>query len=273
MSGVSCARALGLSPKGLVAVEKDTAEDDIWKPRIEAILTEMPRYGYRKVTKQLERDGHVINDKKVMRLMKVFGFTQKKRVFKPRTTDSRHRLITYPNLIQDIQALYPMHIWVSDITYVKLASGFCYVAIVLDIFTKKVVGWSIAMHMEESLCIEALEKALPLGTPVFHHSDRGGQYCGNAYTGLLKKEGVQISMATTGVSVDNPFAESFNKTLKVEEVYLHRYQTFAEAKQSIGSFIDDVYHAKRLHQSLGYITPNEFCAGWALQLEALDVHC
>jgi putative transposase len=263
--------AVSLSPKCWKKKEEvpDT-ELELWKPLIVAILLEMPCYGYRKVTKELARQGHVINHKKIMRIMEVTGLKQKKRRFKPRTTDSRHKMRIYPNLVAGLTASYPNHIWVSDITYVKLDSGFCYVAIVLDVYTKKVVGWSIDMHMEESLVLEALRMALETGTPMFHHSDRGGQYCGNEYTELLEKNGVQISMAATGVSVDNPFAESFNRTLKVEEVYLYRYQNLAEAKQSITTFIKN-YHEKRIHQSLDYVTPNEFCAGWVLLNSAQGV--
>lgn len=257
--------ATSLSPKCWKKKEEvPDAEVAIWKPRIEDILREMPCYGYRKVTKELVRQGYTINHKKVMRIMEVTGLKQKKRTFKPRTTDSRHKMRTFPNLVAGIIASFPNHIWVGDITYVKLAGGFCYVAIVLDVFTKKVVGWSIASHMEESLVLEALAVALKTGTPVFHHSDRGGQYCGNEYTQMLEANTVQISMAATGVSVDNPFAESFNRTLKVEEVYLYRYETLAEARTSIANFIKN-YHEKRIHQSLDYVTPSEFCTGWIMR--------
>jgi putative transposase len=152
------------------------------------------------------------------------GLKQKKRTFKPRTTNSRHTLRVFPNLVKEIIPSYPHHVWVTDITYVQLPNGFCYVAIVLDVYTRKVAGWSIALHMEKELVIEALEMALKVGTPMYHHSDRGGQYCATEYVKLLEGVGAKISMADTGVSVDNPFAESFNKTLKVEEVYLKNYQ-------------------------------------------------
>jgi putative transposase len=259
----SCQGAIGLSRKcWKVREEKTDPTIAEWKPQIERILEVTPCYGYRKVTKTLQRQGIDVNHKRVMRIMNVTGLKQKKRMFKPRTTDSRHKLRTFPNLIATVSPLYPFHILVSDITYVTLPSGFCYVAIVLDIFTKKVVGWAIALHMEKSLVIEALEMALRKGTPTFHHSDRGSQYCSLEYVALLESKGVQVSMAATGVSVDNPFAESFNKTLKVEEVYLKDYRNMLEAKESIGSFIEEVYHAKRIHQALEYVTPNEFEERW-----------
>ena len=207
-----------------------------------------------------------------MRLMHETGLKQKRRKYKPKTTDSRHTLRTFPNLIKGIVPSFPHHIWASDITYVQLPTSFCYVAIVLDVFTKRVVGWSIALSMEKELVLEALEMALKTGTPTFHHSDRGGQYCAHDYVKRLEDVGTQVSMADTGVSVDNPFAESFNRTLKVEEVYLKNYESFEEAKASIAHFINDVYHAKRLHQSLGYQTPDEFTASWTLQNAATLVH-
>jgi putative transposase len=257
-----------LSPKCWSIVsgaEKDEILKAFWKPKMEAILSITPCYGYRKVTAALRRSGEVINHKKVMRLMNITGFKQKKRKFKPRTTDSRHKLRVFPNLVKEIVPSYPHHVWVGDITYVRLPHGFCYVAILMDVYTKKIMGWSIALHMEKELVLEALDMALRVGTPMYHHTDRGGQYCATDNIERLESHGVQVSMADTGVSVDNPFAESFNKTLKVEEVYLHDYQNIDEARASIGSFINDVYHAKRLHQALGYRTPDEVFTEWQLQ--------
>ena len=258
--------AIGLSPKSwkekTVQTDTDTA---LWKTRIESILIDTPCYGYRKVAAALTRLGYFINHKKVMRIMRETGLKQKRRVYKPKTTDSRHRLRTFPNLVKDMVPHFPHQVWVADITYVRLPAGFCYVAIVLDVFTKHVVGWSIALSMEESLVQEALDAALRKGVPQYHHSDRGGQYCATGYVQRLEGAGIKISMADTGVSVDNPYAESFNRTLKVEEVYLHDYQSIAEARESIKDFIETVYHAKRLHQSLDYVTPDEFSETWKLQ--------
>jgi putative transposase len=220
------------------------------------------------VTAVLKRAGEVHNHKKIMRIMHETGLKQKRRKYKPRTTDSRHRLRIFPNVIKGVIASFPNHLWVSDITYVQLPHGFCYVAIVLDVFTKRVVGWNIALNMEKELVIDALDMALKTGTPVFHHSDRGGQYCAHEYVKRLEDGGTKISMADTGISVDNPFAESFNRTLKVEEVYLKNYESFDDAKQSITTFINDVYHRKRLHQSLQYQTPHEFYTSWQLHNHA-----
>jgi putative transposase len=153
----------------------------------------------------------------------------------------------------------------------RLAKGFCYVAILLDVFTKKVVGWGVELHMETSLVVAALKLALEGGCPEYHHSDRGGQYCSYEYTNLLKENGVKISMADTGVSVDNPYAESFNRTLKVEEVYLSDYDTIVDAKESMKRFIEEMYNKKRLHSSLGYKPPEEFETEWLKENENGDI--
>ena len=239
-----------------------SVEDSAWKAKILEILTEFPYYGYRKVTKALCRSGSVINKKKVARIMRVTGLKQKRRRRAVKTTDSRHLLPIYPNLVKDIVPGFPHHVWVADITYVRLTHGFCYVAIVLDVFTRRVVGSAVMETMETALVLEALTMSFEYGTPLYHHSDRGGQYCSIEYTGMLKVRGVMISMADTGVSVDNAYAESFNKTLKVEEVYLSDYETIDDARTSISRFIERVYNEKRLHASLGYVPPAEFEAVW-----------
>lgn len=271
------ARALGLSRKNrheqVQAPDQDRAA---WKECIERVLTEFPCYGYRRVTAALTRAGNTVNRKKIMRIMRETGLKQKRRTYKPRTTDSRHQLRTFPNLVKELVPSYPHHIWAGDITYVRLPGGFCYAAMLIDLFTRKVVGFAVALSMDESLVTACLDMALRDGTPAFHHSDRGGQYCATEYVGKLEGLGIAVSMADTGVSVDNPYAESLNRTLKVEEVYLRDYRDFAEAKASIRSFIVDVYNTRRLHSSLGYLPPAEFEALWRdkqLQKTALAVPC
>lgn len=244
--------------------EPDNSEiiDDMKK-----VLEDFPYYGYRRVTEELEG----INHKKVYRIMKENNLLQskKKRVFKPKTTDSKHNLLVYPNEIALLSPLQPGEIWVSDITYVWIGDRFAYVAIVLDQVTRKVVGWSIGLSLSRRLCIEALLIALKHhSAPKYHHSDRGVQYCSHDYINLLKKHNITPSMAAVGVSVDNPFAESFNRTLKVEEVYLHAYESFEEARDSIADFIM-VYNERRLHSSLGYMSPVAFEAQF-YETELLD---
>jgi len=267
-------QALGLSRTKREHAKDDT--DAAWKRRIESVLEEFPAYGYRRVTASLKRAGEAVNRKRIMRIMAETGLKQKRRKYKPRTTDSRHKMHVFPNLVKEITPSFPHHIWVGDITYVRLPSGFCYVAILLDLFTRKVVGHAVAMSMDASLVHAALDMALLSGTPGYHHTDRGGQYCETEYLAKLESRGTSVSMADTGISVDNPFAESFNRTLKVEEVYLRDYQNIDEAKSSIAVFIEEVYNAKRLHSSLGYLPPLEFEELWksrALQKSAPALAC
>lgn len=236
----------------------DEADDLAWKSAIEKVLEEFPYYGFRRMAKELRRRMYFVNRKKVQRLMKKYGLSQKKRKWKPYTTDSRHRLPTYPNLIKNMEIVRPDQIWVADITYIRLPRGFCYLAVIMDVFTRKPRGWCLMTTMETILVMTALETALRRGTPEYHHSDRGRQYCSFDYTGRLREKNVEISMSEVGMSVDNAYAESFFRTLKVEEVYLHQYETVEEARASIHEFIDIVYTAKRIHSSLGYQTPEEY---------------
>ena len=180
----------------------------------------------------------------------------------PKTTNSNHHYLVYANEIKYLDNLLPSTVWVADITYVPVGYRWCYVAIVLDQCTRKVVGWSIATHMRTSLCLEALTMALySHPAPTFHHSDRGSQYCSHEYQRRLKQHNIRPSMADVGVSVDNPFAESFNRSLKVEEVYLNVYEKISEARASIAAYVA-CYNTTRLHSSLGYVPPVEFEANY-----------
>jgi len=268
------ADAIGLSRKCLKEPSEDRnvrkeASDRALRDKIVGILMEFPLYGYRKIARALAREGEKANKKRVARVMKKYGLEQKKKKRFTKTTNSHHALRTFPNRIAGIAALYPHHIWASDITYVRLEKGFCYVALIIDLFTRKVVGWAVESPMEKELVLLALEIALQRGIPLFHHSDRGGQYCAREYVEKLETFGVTISMADPGMSVDNPFAESMNKTLKAEEVYLRDYRNVDEARASIGDFIENVYNVKRLHASIGYVPPMEFERNWR---EAQEQH-
>lgn len=186
---------------------------------------------------------------------------RKKRAI-PKTTNSNHHYLVYANEIKYLDNLLPSTVWVADITYVPVGYRWCYVAIVLDQCTRKVVGWSIATHMRTSLCLEALTMALDNHpAPTFHHSDRGSQYCSHEYQRRLKQHNIRPSMADVGVSVDNPFAESFNRSFKVEEVYLNVYENISEARASIAAYVA-CYNTTRLHSSLGYVPPVEFEANY-----------
>jgi putative transposase len=176
----------------------------------------------------------------------------------PRTTNSNHNLLVYPNEIQHLVKVIPCWVWVSDITYVRIGDRWAYVAIVMDQGSRKVVGWAISNSLSRHLAISALTMALQNNPPPqYHHSDRGVQYCSYDYINLLKKHDITPSMAAVGISVDNPYAESFNRSLKVEEVYRNEYESLQEATASIGTYIA-CYNTTRLHASLGYVPPVEY---------------
>jgi len=228
---------------------------------IEQIAFDNSSYGYRRITHALKRQGVIVNHKRVLKIMR-----QSDLLVRPLrgfiiTTDSRHHFPVYPNLYQNQWPDTPNRIWVADITYVRLPLGFVYLAVILDVFSRKVIGWALSRSLEAALVIEALQVALKERKPppgLIHHSDRGVQYACHAYTDLLKQHGVQISMSRKGNPYDNAVAESFFKTLKKEEVYLSDYQNPEEARQQIGRFIDLVYNQERLHSALGYRPPAEY---------------
>lgn len=177
------------------------------------------------------------------------------------TTDSHHHFPIYPNLVNGRTPDAPDVIWVADLTYISLRSEFVYLATILDAYSRRCIGWNLSTRIDTNLALGALEEALAtreVKPGLIHHSDRGVQYASYAYTERLLSVGIQISMSAKGNAYDNAKAESFFKTLKQEEVYLKQYQTFEEASANIGQFIDDVYNAKRLHSSLGYVPPIEF---------------
>lgn len=235
-----------------------------------AIAQEFPGYGYRRITVELHRRQMAVNHKKVLRVMREEKILCTRKSFKPKTTNSNHDLPLYPNLVRDIVVTRPNQVWVSDITYIHLAEGFVYLASILDLFGRKCVGWEMSRRIDAALALAALNNAIATRAVfglkgLIHHSDRGVQYASHAYVECLTKHDMLISMTQTGNPRENAFAESFFKTLKVEEVYLKEYTTFEDAYRNIQRFIEDVYNAKRLHSSIGYKTPNE------MEAEALNI--
>jgi putative transposase len=242
---------------------KKQEEDLVWKTRIEEIQGIFPKYGYLRVGAELKRQGYKVNKKKIHRIMSKYGLIQKKKQKKHSTTDSNHSLSTYPNLIKDLIPAYPDHIWVGDITYIRLGKGFVYLAVILDVFTRGVRGWALGETLEAGLTISALNNALSrYNVPEYHHSDQGKQYCSYDYTDILKKNGIRISMSRKATPTDNPYIESFFKTLKYDEVYMWEYDTIETVRLRISEFIDTTYSKKRLHSSLGYVPPEEFESEW-----------
>jgi putative transposase len=248
--------------------EADTAAHDVaLRDAIERIVLAFPGYGYRRVTHALRRDGWVVNHKRVLRVMREQSLLcQLARRFVG-TTDSAHAHRRYPNLLRDLDLVRPDQAWVADITYIRLPQAFVYLATVLDAFSRRVVGWKLSRFIDTELALAALVHALQARQPapgLIHHSDQGVQYASAVYVARLEAAGARSSMASVGNPYENAKAERFFRTLKHEEVYLHDYQTFAEAEAQIGCFIEDVYNTKRLHSALGYQPPAEFEAAFAL---------
>jgi len=243
------------------------------RDRIEEIVVESSRYGYRRVTWQLRREGWKVNHKRVARIMREESLQCQVKRRWVKTTDSNHGYAVYPNLLKGVEVIRPNQVWVADITYIRILSGFLYLAVVLDLFSRKVIGWALSDRIDAELSVEALRMALKEREPVgdcIHHSDRGVQYACHAYVEELRAAGMQISMARKGNPYDNAAAESFMKTLKCEEVYLWDYQTVKDVKERIPYFLEEVYNHKRLHSALGYCPPNEFEEAW--QRGYSDVH-
>lgn len=258
----SCA-ILGLSRSWYYQAEEEmpSAADTALRARIEEIVVEFPGYGYRRVTETLHREDQTINHKRVLRIMREESLLCQLKHRWVTTTDSRHELGNYPNRIKGLVVTRLNQVWVADLTYVRLARGFVYLAAILDACSRKVIGWALSRWIDTAVALRALEHALAtrkVSAGLIHHSDHGVQYASGAYVARLQEHGIAISMAAIGNPYENAQAESFFKTLKTEEVYLKEYEGFADAERQLGHFIDAVYNHKRLHSSLHYRPPNEF---------------
>ena len=218
--------------------------------------------GYRMLTALLRREGQLVNHKRVLRLMRednLLSLRRKKYVF---TTDSAHTLPIYPNLARHVKLTGLNQLWVADITFIRLRNEFIYLAVVLDAYSRRVIGWDLARTLQAELAVRALEMALSQRSwraeGLIHHTDRGVQYASTDYTDLLDQNEIQISMSRRGNPYDNARAERFMRTLKEEEVHGANYRDLEDARSRIGEFLDQVYNRQRLHSALRYLTPEEF---------------
>jgi transposase InsO family protein len=228
---------------------------------LQRLALEFPSYGWPRMTAELQRRGWAVNHKRVYRLMREDNLLcLRKRKFVV-TTDSDHGLPVYANLVPALQLTGLDQLWVADLTYIRLAVEFVYLAVILDAFSRRVIGWALGRTLEAVLTLGALRMALAQRRPkpgLVHHSDRGVQYASHEYTQLLEQHGIHISMSRKGNPWDNAACESFIKTLKYEEVYRSEYRDLADARAGIGGFLEKVYNQKRLHSALGYVPPAEF---------------
>ena len=243
------------APRQATPVEMDVRD------QMQKVALEWPAYGYRRITLELQRRGLEVNHKRVLRMMREDNLLCVRRRAFIVTTDSRHHLPIYPNLARESKSTAINQVWVADITYIRLRTEFVYLAVVLDAFSRRVIGWALGRSLEAELALTALGMALKERQPapgLVHHSDRGVQYASHDYREMLKQHQVRISMSRKGNPYDNAACESFMKTLKYEEVYRNEYRDFQDARTSIGEFLERVYNQKRLHSALGYVPPAEF---------------
>lgn len=236
------------------------ADESELQTAIEDLAGQYPTYGTRRITHQLRRAPYRmhVNRKRVRRVMAEQKLLRPQKQRKKRTTDSQHPYPRYRNLVKDLEISFPDQVWVSDVTYIRLQHDFVYLAIIMDVFTRALRGWCLSRTLDQQLTLTALQASLMKNKPDIHHSDQGVQYAAHAYIDLLKLHDIRISMAAVGKAEENGYAERVIRTIKEEEVDLSEYFSFSDAAQQIGHFIEVVYMTKRIHSSLGYLTPAEF---------------
>ncbi len=257
-------RTLGVTSRGYYKWQSRKEPSDCDFPLreiIQEIALEFPKYGYRRMTHELRRRGEIANHKHILRVMREENLLVRRRKFKPKTTQSNHGFPKYKNLIQDFTPTGVNQVWVSDITYIRLGKGFVYLAIIMDLFSRRCIGWALSRNPDSQLTMDALNMAIALRSDVtgcIHHSDQGVQYAAEVYVQRLAEVGIRPSMGEVGNSYENAHAESFIKTLKNEEVWMNEYETMEDVFCNIKQFIEEVYNKKRLHSGIGYKPPIEY---------------
>jgi putative transposase len=259
-------QAFGLSARGYYkwkSRKEPAGTNALVIEQIHEIALEFPRYGYRRVTHALRRNGELVNHKRVLRLMKEENLLVRRKRFTPKTTQSNHGLPKYPNLVKGVVLTGVNQAVVSDITYIRLLREFVYLAVIMDLFSRRCVGWAVSRNPDAQLTLDALNKAIALRGAAniagcIHHSDQGVQYAAFAYVTRLKEVSMLSSMGEQGNSYENAFAESFIKTIKYDEVHMNEYETLEDVHRNIRQFIEEVYNRKRLNSGIGYVPPIEF---------------
>lgn len=246
--------------KPRVSREVRESQDVDLRNQIEDIQSRFPQSGYRTVRIYLRRLGIAVGERRLRRIMKKFSLhAEIRRAFK-KTTDSNHSHRVYPNLLPELKVTGINQVWGADLTYIRIQNGFVYLAVMMDLYSRKIIGWSISKRIDGELAIHALKMAIGKRLPAsgcIHHSDRGVQYLCDRYIELLNKHGFHISNSAKGNPYHNAFVESVIKTLKQEEVYLAQYNTYLDVVDNLPQFIEDVYNEKRVHSGIDYLTPNE----------------
>jgi len=241
--------------------EKLQQRDMQLRQQIEKIHLELPGYGYRRIREHLLGQGIRVNSKRIKRVMRTYSlFSCIKKLMKPRGGAAGIKLF-FPNLVRGLKINGPNQVWATDLTYIKLVSEYVYVSAIIDVYTRKIIGWAISRDLSHKFCLQALDIAVKRYNPppgVIHHSDRGVQYACIDYVKYLEQNQFKISQSRLATPEDNAFIESFFKTMKKEEVYFKDYKTMNDVIKNLPKFIDEIYNKKRLHSSLGYKTPEAF---------------